>query len=179
MGFWKNYSTNTCIGHLTDKITTRFKKGIFTGLILIDLQKAFDTIDLQILLKKIQYLGSSKNTSTWFRSYLCERKFKISIKTSYSNPSNLLCVVPQGSTLCLLLFLLYLNDLSPSCCQWLIIYADDTCMVFQHKSESEIEKQLIRDFLSLCDWSIDNKLGIHFGQNKTKSILFGTKRKLP
>ena len=44
-GFRRNYSTNTCLGHLTDKITTGFEKGLFTGMVLIDLQKAFDTID--------------------------------------------------------------------------------------------------------------------------------------
>ena len=60
-GFQKNYSTNTCLGHLTDKITTRFEKGLFTGMILIDLQKVFDTIDHQILIKKMKYLGFSKN----------------------------------------------------------------------------------------------------------------------
>ena len=60
----------------------------------------------------------------------------------------------------------------------LLLYADDTCIVFQHKSETEIDKQLIRDFLSLCDWHVDNKLSIHFGQDKTKSTLFGTKHKL-
>ena len=58
------------------------------------------------------------------------------------------------------------------------VYADENCIVFQHKSEIEIEKQQIRDFLSLCDWFVDNKLSIHFGQDKTKSILFGTKHKL-
>ena len=52
-GFRKNYSTNTCLGYLTDKITPGFEKGLFTGMILIDLQKAFDTIDHQILLKKL------------------------------------------------------------------------------------------------------------------------------
>ena len=84
--FRKNYSTNTCLVHFTDKITTGLEKGLFTGMVLIDLQKAFDTIDHQILLKKMKYLGFSKNTITWFKSYLCERKFKISINTSYSSP---------------------------------------------------------------------------------------------
>ena len=55
-GFRKNYSTNTCLGHLTDKITIGFEKGLFTGMILIDLKKAFDTIDHQILIKKMKYL---------------------------------------------------------------------------------------------------------------------------
>ena len=60
----------------------------------------------------------------------------------------------------------------------LLLFADDTCIVFQHNSVIEIEKHLITDFSSLCDWFIDNKLNIHFRQNKTKSILFGTKHKL-
>ena len=60
-GFLKNYSTNTCLWHLTDKITTGFEKGLFTGLVLINLQKVFDTIHHQILLKKVKYLGFSKN----------------------------------------------------------------------------------------------------------------------
>ena len=68
-------------------------------MILINLQKVFDTIDHQILLKKMKYLGFSKNTVAWFKSYLCERKFKISINTSYSSPANLLCGVPQRSIL--------------------------------------------------------------------------------
>ena len=75
-------TTNTCFGHLADKIATRFEKGLFTGIVLVNLQKAFDDIDHQILLKKMNYLGFSKNTVTWFKSYLCERKFKISINTS-------------------------------------------------------------------------------------------------
>ena len=147
-------------------------------MVLIDLQKAFDTIDHQILLKKMKYLGFSKNTITWFKSYLCERKCKIGINTSYSSPASLLCGVPQGSISGPLLFLLYINELLQAVFSDSLVYADDTCIVFQHKSEIEIEKQLIRDFSSVCDWFVDYKLSIHFGQNKTKSILFDTKHKL-
>ena len=71
-GFQKNYSTNTCLGHLTDKINTGFEKGLFNGMILIDLQKAFDTIGRQILIKKMKYLDFSKNVIAWFKSYLSE-----------------------------------------------------------------------------------------------------------
>ena len=71
-----------------------------------------------------------------------------------------------------------LNELSQAVVIDSLIYADDNCIVFQHKSEIEIEKQLIRDFSGLCDWFVDNKLSIHFRQDKTKSILFGTKHKL-
>ena len=51
-----------------------------------------------------------------------------------------------------------------------LLYADDTCIVFQHKSETEIEKELIRDFLSLCDWFVDNKSSTYFGQDKQNQI---------
>ena len=47
-------------------------------------------------------------------------------------------------------------------------------MVFQHKNVTEIEKDLLRDFSRLCDWFVDNKLSVYFGQDETKSILFGT-----
>ena len=96
-------------------------------------------------------LGFSKNTITWFKSNLCEWKFKIGINTSYSSPSNLLCGIPQGSILGPLLFLLYINGLPQAVVSDSLLYADDTCIVFQHKSEIKIEKQLIRDFSSLCD----------------------------
>ena len=52
-GLRKNYPTNICFRHLTDKITSEFEKGLFTGMVLIDIQKAFDTIDHQILIQKL------------------------------------------------------------------------------------------------------------------------------
>ena len=56
-----------------------------------------------------------------------------------------------------------------------MLYANDNGTVFQHKSEIETQNQLISDFLSVCDWFVDNKLSIYFRQDKTKSISFGTK----
>ena len=60
---------------------------------------------------------------------------------------------------------------------YLFVYADDTCLVCQHKDINKFEKQLNKDFESICDWFVDNKLSIHFGVGKTKSILFTTKFK--
>ena len=60
----------------------------------------------------------------------------------------------------------------------LLLYADDTCLIFQHKDITEIKLVLNRNFSMLCDWFLDNKLSIHFGEDKTKSILFGSKRKI-
>ena len=91
---------------------------------------------------------------------------------------NLICGIPQGSILGPLLFLLYINDLPQAVVSDSLLYADDTCIVFQHENVTEIEKQLLKDFSSLCDWFVDNKLSAHFGQDKTKSILFSTKHKL-
>ena len=120
---------------------------------------------------KMKYLGFSKNVISWFKLYFTERKFKINISTSYSSPSNLICGVPKGSILRPLLFLLYINGLPQA-------VDSDTCIVFQHKNVTEIEKHLLKDFSSLCDCFVDNKLSVHFGQDKTKSILFGTTHKL-
>ena len=60
----------------------------------------------------------------------------------------------------------------------LLLYADDTCLFFVGKDSKIIGDQLNKDFNSLCEWFIDNKLSIHFGEEKTKSILFGTKQLL-
>ena len=60
----------------------------------------------------------------------------------------------------------------------LLLYADDTCLVFQSKNVKDIEKQLNEDFTNICDWFFDNKLRIHFAEDKTKSILFVSKRKI-
>ena len=49
-----------------------------------------------------------------------------------------------------------------------LLYADDTWIVFQHKNVTEIEKQLLINFSSLCDWFVDKKLSVHFGQEKNK-----------
>ena len=60
----------------------------------------------------------------------------------------------------------------------LLLYADDTCLIFQHKDIHEIEIVLNKNFSTLCDWFVDNKLSIHFGEDKTKSILFSSKHRL-
>jgi len=147
-------------------------------MILIDLQKAFDTINHDILVNKMELIGFSKKATKWFKSYLSERKFIVHIKNTSSEPGDLLCGVPQGSILGPLLFLLYVNDMPQAVECDLLHYADDTCLIFQHKDITEIEVVLNKNFSKLCDWFVDNKLSIHFGEDKTKSILFCSKHKL-
>ena len=59
----------------------------------------------------------------------------------------------------------------------LFLYADDTCLLYQHKYLDQINKELTKRFCNICDWFVDNKLRIHFRDDKTKSILFSTKNK--
>ena len=176
-GFRSSYSTDSCLSFLSDTIAKGFDSGLYTGMILIDLQKAFDTIDHEILIEKMKFLGFSKNVLKWFQCYLSNRIFFVSINDCISNIGNVTCGVPQGSILGPLLFLLYVNDMSESVDSKLLLYADDSCLVFQDRDPKVIERQLNKDFTNICDWFIDNKLSIHFGEEKTKSILFTSKRK--
>ena len=174
-GFRKHYSTDTCLSYLTDKVRTGFEKGLLTGMVLIDPQKAFDTIDHGILLDKMKCLGFSNSTVAWFNSYLTNRSFIVNVRKEYSSPGKLSCGVPQGSILGPLLFLQYVNDMPQALNSELLLYEDDTSLIYMGKDTKTIEEQLNMDFNSLCKWFIDNKLSIHSGEEKTTSVLFGTK----
>ena len=163
---------------MNDKILKGFDDGLVTGMILIDLQKAFDTINHYILLNKLSIIGFSDHAVKWSQSYLSNRKFTVNLENSFSEVSKILCGVPQGSILGPLLFLIYVNDMPMAVKCNLFLYADDTCLVFQSKNVQDIKKQLNEDFANICDWFVDNKLSIHFGEDKTKSILFASERKI-
>ena len=141
------------------------------SMILVDLQKAFDH---DIPLKKLSAIGFSNHTIGWFKSYLSNRLFRVNLENCYSDPSNITCGVPQGSILGPLLFLIYVNDMPQAVKSNLFLYADDSCLVFQGNDV----KQLNEDFTNICEWFVDNRLSIHFGEDKTKSILFASKRKI-
>ena len=81
-------------------------------MILIDLQKAFDTIDHNIFLKKLKCLGFEESSIKWFKSYLDCRYFSVNIDNVYSEKQILSCGVPQGSILGPLIFLIYVNDMA-------------------------------------------------------------------
>ena len=112
-----------------------------TGMILIHLQNAFDTIDHDILLKKLSGIGFSNHTSGWFKSYLSNQLFRVNLENCYSDPSNITCGLPQGSVLGPLLFVIYVNDIPHAVKSNLFLYADVSCLVFQGNDVTEIEKQ--------------------------------------
>ena len=135
---------------------------------LIDLQNAFDTIDSEIMLQKLKTIKFSKSNIKWFKSYLSERIFLVNIENKLSDFGKISCGVPQGSILGLLLFLIYVNDCRKHQHQ-LCFYMQ---ILYQHKDIVQMEKRLNKDFENLCDyWFVDNKLNIHFGEDKAKSIL--------
>ena len=112
-------------------------------MILIDLQKAFDTINHEILLGKLHTIRSSVKTVVWFKLYLSDQAFKFNIDNHLSDLSKMSCSVPRGSVLAPLLFLLYVN-MSQAVHSDLFLYADDSGLTFQHKNVHTIEYQLIR-----------------------------------
>ena len=132
-GFRKFHSTDICLSYPRDKIAKGFESGLLTGMVLIDLQNAFDTIDQNILIKKMSFLGFADETIKWY-TYLSNRKCIISMENANSDKASITCLVPQGSMLCPLLFLVYVNDMPQAVDSELLLYVNDTCLVFQYRN---------------------------------------------
>ena len=116
---------------------------MLTCMILIDLQKAFDTIDHEIFFSKMVHLGFSQATISWYKSYLTNRTFLVNVEKNLSSPGDLTCGVPQGSIIGPLICLLYVNDMSNSVDCDLLLYADDSCLVFTGPNMKTIESNLL------------------------------------
>ena len=135
-----------------------------TGLILIDLQKVLDTIYHDILLQKLDAIGFSNVTENWFQSYLSSRSFLVNLGNNFSQPASVSCGAPEGSILGPLLFLTYVNDMSQAVKSDFFLYADNACLVCQHKDINKVDNQLNEDFCNICDWFVDNQPSIHFDE---------------
>ena len=127
-------------------------------------------------MQKFYAVGFSKHTVNWF-FHLSNRSFLVNLENNFSQTACVSWVVPQGFILGSLLFLIYVSDISQAVKCDLFLYFDDTCLVFQHKDINKIENQLNKDFCNICDSFVDNKLSMHFGEDKTKSIPFASKFK--
>ena len=106
-GFQNKHSTDHAVIQLTDEILKSFDQNLFTLGVFIDLSKAFDTVDHNILIKKLEL---ENNNLKFFKSYLSDRKQRVSFKNTHSQLTPIVCGVPQGSILGPLLFLIYVND---------------------------------------------------------------------
>ena len=139
-------------------------------MVLLDLQKAFETVSCSILLIKLRAMGLSGSAVSWFSSYLTERTLCVSVNGSLSSPRETICGVPQGFILGLYLFLVYVDDMERAVRCKLLLYADDSALLVSRRSVKEIETELSVKLSSVRTWLIDNKLFLHLG--KTESILF-------
>ena len=111
-GFRQQYSTFHALISLTEDIRKNLDKGNIGCGIFVDLQKAFDTVEHEILLAKLEHYSIRGMANNWFKSYLFNRKQFVSINGHISNQTSVKYGVPQGSVLGPLLFLIYINDLN-------------------------------------------------------------------
>ena len=110
-GFKQQYSTSHALINITENIKKVLNEGIGCG-VFADLQKAFDTIEHQILLAKLNHYGICGVPNDWFKFYLSNCNQYISINGYESGLAAINCGILQGSVLGPLLFLLYINDLN-------------------------------------------------------------------
>ena len=103
--------------------------------------------------------------------------FSVHVENSFFEKSLISCGVPQRVHFRTTFVLTYVNDMVQAVNCDPLLYVDDTSLIFQHKIINIIEHQLNRNFPNICDWFVDNKLSIHFGEDKTKSILFASLNK--
>ena len=136
--------------------------GKLTGVVFLDIRKAFDSINHSILLDKMKMFGISGLELSWLTSYLTNKQQKCLVNNQLSTAKEIICGVPQGSILGPLLFLLYVNDL-PNCLQFTApcIYADDTQISASSHDSAELANKLNVDLDNICNWLSVNKLQPH------------------
>ena len=152
-GFRPLHSTLTAMLDVTDKWYTNMDSGLINAVLFIDLKKAFDTIDHNILLQKLTCYGFNKETIDLFRNYLSDRTQITVINNIRSDSRKVTCGVPQGSILGPLRFLIYINDLPNS---ELVsdgrLFADDTNLTFADSNPDKLISVLNDDLKTLQNW---------------------------
>ena len=175
-GFRKGISTTTALTSFADEVLLNMEQGKLCGAVFIDLTKAFDTVDHQIMLCKLSEIGLSETALHWFRSYLTGRQQRTSCGNELSEELPVTHGVPQGSILGPLLFVIYINNLPNvlnSC--YASLYADDTVIYCYGTSSKELSDKLNNDLLGVAKWLHDHKLTLNL--DKTKCMLIGSNRK--
>ena len=176
-GFRSTYSTLTSLLESTNSWCVNIDKGLLNGVVFIDMKKAFDTIDYDILLSKLAAYGVDKLALSWFQSYLTNRKQKCFVNGQFSCISTTTIGVPQGSIIGPLLFLVYINDL-PNCLGdgFPRMFADDTNISFSSENLFELENAINSSLINLNKWLIANKLSLNIA--KTEFMVIGSRQRL-
>ena len=177
-GFRPKFSTQTALLNVTENWLSAIDNGDLVGVVMIDLKKAFDTVDHAILIQKLKMYGFDDMTVKWFENYLCSQRQQFTcINGIASSVRNVTCGVPQGSLLGPLLFLLYTNDLPDKVryCK-LSLYADDTCLYFSNKDPNIIYDKINYDLKVISSWLNANKLVIN--AKKCETMIIGTNQRL-
>ena len=175
-GFRAKHSTNHALLSLTEMIRHALDNSNFACGIFIDLQKAFDTVSHDILLKKLEHYGIRGIANNWFKSYLSNRQQFVSINGFKSRHQGMEYGVPQGSVLGPLLFLVYINDLHKAVKYSTVHhFADDTNLLVTNKNLEIVQKRLNHDLKHLSNWLRANKISLN--ASKTELIIFRDPRK--
>lgn len=170
-GFRKGFSTDYALIQSCDKITQTLNNKEHIIGVFMDLSKAFDTMNHNILLQKLTHYGIRGTALKWFNNYLVNRKQFVSFQSVNSPSLNVLCGVPQGSILGPLLFLIYINDIVKSSpLLTYVLFADDTNIFCSHKCLNTLIYTLNNELVKISTWFKCNKLSLNL--DKTCFINF-------
>ncbi|KAF7664264.1 hypothetical protein LDENG_00182270 [Lucifuga dentata] len=173
-GFRAKHSTAMALMELVEEISTAVDKKEYMIGIFVDLKKAFDTIDHELLLKKLGRYGIRGVAHSWLSSYLKNRYQYVKIDDTVSELLQVNCGVPQGSVLGPRLFILYMNDLSMTLDLFkYILFADDTNLFYSGKHLDSMLHTVDREMDKVKNWFDINKLSLNL--EKTKFMIFSNR----
>ena len=175
-GFRKNRSTADAILDLTGNILENINRGFYTMCLFLDMSKAFDSLDHETVLKKLEFYGIRGVPLSWFRSYLLDRKIKVKFKRHISDPYEMTYGTPQGSVLGPLIYIILANDLT-KCLKFCsgITFADDTTVYTSGNNLKFLYKKVNSDLENLSKWFRSNSLTLNI--EKTKFMIFRSRKK--